>query len=189
LQFLCGCCSSAVRKPGVTKSGDDSTDRSTVNGAAALEGRLGSLSPAHQRGPAVRRQHRAGRERLALGECESTADSIIAKEALAAAEDEGIHHQPELIDEIVSEQGRHELGAADHEQRLGILPSQIPHRLGDVVAEQRRVLPGERLLQRSRGDVRRERVHRPGKGLLLGGVRPVRREDLVRSAPEEKSRT
>src|SRR5918992_727233 len=91
----------------------------------------------------VRRQDRAGRCRLARREREPPENSIVAKEALAPAEDDGIDHEPELVDEIVREERCRELGAPDHEQRLAVLASELRHGLGDVGAEQHRVLPGE----------------------------------------------
>src|SRR5204862_4074278 len=56
----------------------------------------------------VGQEHRAGRRRLALHELESPAHAVITEEALAAAENDGIDHQPQLVDEIA----RQELGRA-----------------------------------------------------------------------------
>jgi hypothetical protein len=61
-------------------------------------------------GSSVGREDRAGRCRFAGHESESPACPVIAKEALAAAKDNGVDHQTELVDQIVCEKHLHEHG-------------------------------------------------------------------------------
>jgi hypothetical protein len=52
----------------------------------------------------VRREDRACARHLAVDEPQRPERAILAKEALAAAEDERVDHQPELVDEVVLDQ-------------------------------------------------------------------------------------
>src|SRR4051794_1447113 len=82
----------------------------------------------------------------------------VAEEALAVTEHHGIHHQPELVDEILVDQRTDEGRAARDEDLALRVFLQLRDFVGDVAFDPARVVPRQRL-QRRGDDVLRHRVH------------------------------
>src|SRR5690606_33900900 len=57
-------------------------------------------------------QHRSGRILPEIDKAKATRDRALAKQALAGAESHGKHPEPQLVHEIMLDQGLHELTAA-----------------------------------------------------------------------------
>lgn len=58
------------------------------------------------------------------------------QEALASTEDDGVDHQPELVDQVGGEKRVHELRAPDREEVLAVVALQRPNGCGYVALEQ-----------------------------------------------------
>ena len=99
-------------------------------------------------------------------------------------QDDGEDPQPELVHEVVREQGLDQVAAPVYLDLGAILLLEAGDRLGGVALEQDRVLPLDGVEGPGR-DVLRRLVEDVGP-LLLGRVRPVGSEDLVGLAPEQQ---
>ena len=105
------------------------------------------------------------------------------KQALPAPQDDGMDHEPKLVEEVVAQQRPDEGAAAEDRDVLARLLLELGDLFRDVTLDQGRVLPLEGLLQGRRDDelggvvqVVRERL----VGAVL--VRPVRCELLIRAS-------
>src|SRR4028118_1809793 len=91
-------------------------------------------------------------ERLRLYELEPYQGTSLPEEALSAAHDHGMDHEPELVEEAVPQQVVGQRVAADHRDVLARLPLQVGHPLRDVLPDKSRVVPTEGLLEGRRDD-------------------------------------
>jgi hypothetical protein len=109
------------------------------------------------------------------------------EEAFAAAEDDGVDHEPHLVDQVVGEQRPRQFGAADQVQIVAVFTLERAQCLGHVAVQQRGVRSGQRFSERGGRDVLRPGVKRIGeRSFRVGRLRPVRREALVGAAPEQE---
>ncbi len=91
-------------------------------------------------------------EGLRVDELQRLLIAPFLKQTLSAPHDDGMNHEPELVEEVVLKQRPDEGAAAEDRDVLARLPLQLGDLLRDVVLDQRRVLPLKRLLQGSRDD-------------------------------------
>src|SRR6266540_3415619 len=134
-----------VRTMDRSNSSTRSGHRSFVSGCASNAIRA-NLPAGPGLGRSVRRENRARARHLALDESQWPERTVVAEDSLAAAQDEWVDHQPELIDEVVLDQRLYQLGAPDHLQIRVVLLLQFGHGLGDATMKYRRVLPLERVV-------------------------------------------
>src|SRR5689334_23631075 len=95
----------------------------------------------------------AGGRRHALGELEPGRRAVVVEHPLARTENQRVDEQHELIDQIVSYEGAHELTAAKYGEVHARLVLECGDRLFGVTHEERRVPPGQWFVQRSRDHV------------------------------------
>src|SRR5918996_5887786 len=121
--------------------------QTTVSAAYASRDRALNSVASQQKGcssvldRSVGREDRARGRYLALDEPQRPECAVFKEDAFPAAKDDGVDHQPELVDQVVLDQGPNQLRAPDDQQIVAILLLQRRHRLGDVAPEQPRVVP------------------------------------------------
>jgi hypothetical protein len=108
----------------------------------------------------------------------------LAEQSLAGAEHDREDHQPQLVDEVVLDQGLHELGTAVYDDVAVALLRQLRDLVDQVAGEDGRVGPG-RVAQGRGHHVLRHGVERVGELPLALG--PGGREALV-GPPAEQQR-
>src|SRR5215217_3145417 len=102
--------------------------------ASAVRRRVGEVEDARAEG-------------LRVHELQRFLIASVLKQALPAAQDDRVDHEPELIEEVFAQQ-RPDEGAAAHDRDvLARLLLELGDLLRDVVLDQRRVLPLEGLLE------------------------------------------
>lgn len=60
----------------------------------------------------------------------------VPEEALPAPHDDGVNHQPVLVDEVVPHQRAHKIGAAEDEDIVAVLPLEPGDPFGDVTLDE-----------------------------------------------------
>src|SRR5215211_8535841 len=108
------------------------------------------------------------------------------KEALPAAQDNGMDHEPKLVEEVVLKQRPDEGAAADDRDVLARLLLELGDLFRDISLDQGRVLPLEGLLQGRRDDELGGVVHVVRKLLVVTTLRrPESSEFFVGHSSEE----
>src|ERR671910_3014391 len=101
-------------------------------------------------------------EGLGIHQLQGLTVAFVREEALPAAHDDRMDHEPKLVDEPVSQQRLDEGAAAGYRDVLARLLLEPGDLLGDVVTDQGRVLPLEGLLEGRRDHVLTDAVHPRG---------------------------
>src|SRR5919112_2170671 len=140
-------------------------------------GRLGRLRDALLAGWTVDKVDDARSERLGIHQFQRRLLLALLEEALAASHEDGMHHEPEFVDQAVSEQRAYQGAAAGDHDVLAGLPLQFGDLPSDVSTDQGRVLPLERPFQGCRDHVLLDAVHQ--HGVRGGETLPDRLAHLV----------
>ena len=110
----------------------------------------------------------------------------IAEQALAAAQDDRVDEEAELVDQVVAQELVDEIRTAVDEELAARLRLQRRDLVGHIAREDRRVVPVG-AFQRVGHDVLRDGVHLLGHlDVATAGRRPERRPDLPRPPAQQK---
>src|SRR5215207_11757370 len=106
-------------------------------------------------------------EGLRIHELQGLLITPVLKQALPAARDNRVDHEPELVEEVISQQRPDEGATAGDRNVLAWQLLELGDLFGDISFDQRRVVPLEGHFEGRRDYVLLDAVHLRGKRVLL----------------------
>src|SRR5947207_3529537 len=114
---------------------------------------------------------------------------VVAEQALAAPEHDGMDQKPKLVHQPGCEQLAHHVAATPRQQVGAVLVFERAYRVSEVALERMAVLPVKRIGS-VRSDVLGHAVEPVSDGVAAAGLhpfaRPIRREYLVGTTPQQQ---